>query len=122
MFLNGLKELEGRYGTRSNAAAKEGIDVKSLMHAYRLLFEAEEFLITGSISLPLKKEDIEFLTEIRLRNPNILAMDHFKLITEKIDYLENKKVPLSPLPKSPNHKKINKFCMEMTEKHLNFWL
>jgi predicted nucleotidyltransferase len=117
-FLNGLKELEGRYGSRSETAAQEGVDVKGLMHAYRLLFEANELLQTGHITLPLSKQHVDFLTKIRLRDPQTMQVDHFAELNRLIEHLDNEIVPASQLPTHPRHKQINDLCQNILSCHL----
>lgn len=112
-FLNNMKELEGRYGTRSEAAAEVGYDYKSLMHAYRLLGQAREFLETGLITLP--RPDADFLKTIINKQ---YESDYFSEITAKIDEIRQNVEPNSPLPKQPNRSKIEELCHAMLSKHL----
>lgn len=112
-FLGNMKELQGRYGNRSKEAAEKGYDTKSLMHAYRLLFEAEEFLKTGYITLPLSPEHRELLMMIRNDQLNYTMDEHHRNLTEHIAILKDKIAPRSVLPKEPDWGKVNKLCEQM---------
>lgn len=117
-FLGNLKELEKRYGTRSKEAAEKGYDTKSLMHAYRLLFEAEEFLKTGEITLPLSKEQRELMMMIRNDELTYTMDEHHKYLLEHIALIKERVMPRSVLPKEPDWGKVNKLCERMLWEHL----
>jgi hypothetical protein len=110
-FINNLKELEGRYGKRSRAAAENTYDYKSLMHAYRLLYEAEELLRTGKITFPLPAKDVEFLK--RVRNGTCGEMNHWALLNNRINYLREEVESDSFLPEEANYAGVNKLCIEI---------
>lgn len=118
-FLKSLDRMESRYGTRSDAAAQKGYDFKSLMHAYRLLDEAEEFLITGEITLPRPKAQADKLKLIRVGNAPVEGFDWFDDLMERIEDLRDHILPRSTLPKEPNWSKIDKLCQEILWTHLN---
>lgn len=103
-FINNLKELEGRYGSRSQAAAEDKYDFKSLHHAYRLLGEAKELLFTGKITLPRPPEEREFLMAIK--NKQLPTDDVFADLTARIDELRQVIEPSSPLPEEPDWSRI----------------
>lgn len=112
-FINALKELEGKYGTRSEAALEKGFDYKSLMHAYRLLSQAREFLADGNITLP--RPDAEFLKTIRAE---AYKADYFAEITAKIDEIRQTVEPASKLAKAPNRGKLEELCQKILYRHL----
>lgn len=96
-----LKILESKYGSRSKAAAESGIDHKSLSHAYRMIFEAEEMLTTGILSLPLRDNDRDFVRSIKeKRIPP--GLDWEKDIIARINRLEHDIAPNSGLPEEPD--------------------
>jgi predicted nucleotidyltransferase len=109
---NQLKELENRYGTRSEAAAEHGYDFKSLLHTYRLLGEAEELLSTGKMTLPRPPEQVALLKKIRAGE---YEADFFQEIEDKLT--EIRKID-SPLPKNVNWSKINELCKDILTQHL----
>lgn len=115
-FVNNLKELESRYGSRSRAAADNKYDYKSLMHAYRLLGEGEELLKYGKITFPRPPAEVEFLKSVRLGTCGDL--DHWAALTNKIDTLRQEVEPKSHLPKEANHAKINELCMDILSREL----
>jgi len=110
-FVANLKELEARYGKRSRAAADNKYDYKSLMHAYRLLGEAEELLKTGKITFPLPPERVEFLKSVRAGTCG--ELDHWAILTNQIDHLRQEVEPKSFLPEEADHAGINKLCIEI---------
>jgi len=115
-FVNNLKELEARYGSRSRSAAEGKYDYKSLMHAYRLLGEGEELLKYGKITFPRPPADVEFLKSVRLGTCGDL--DHWTELTNKIDRLRQEVEPKSHLPKEANHAKINELCIDILSREL----
>jgi predicted nucleotidyltransferase len=115
-YYKALRELEARYGSRSEAAASSGVDHKSLMHAYRLCIEAEELLRTGRITLPLTPEDRKFLIEVRnkLRDD----MDHFSILNAKIDALNLLALTTEAVPKVANWSKADELCKKVMLRHI----
>lgn len=112
-FIANLKEKVAKYGERTKAAAENGFDWKSLMHAYRMVTEAKEFLMTGQITLP--RPDAEFLKEVRWGK---YEADHFSAIMKAIDDIKNIYLPASTLPEKVDFSKINQICNEMHRNHL----
>lgn len=111
--LTKLKELEAKYGTRSEEAANTGYDYKSLMHSYRLLFETYELLRTKRLKFPMDQDKRDLL--LRLRNGEYEA-DYFQEIEDKLIEIKNIK---SDLPEEVNWSKVNKLCTEiLMEYHL----
>lgn len=113
MYRN-LNELESKYGSRSENAAEYGYDYKSLMHAYRLIFEARELLTTGKISLPRPEGEITHLKNIRDR---LYKADYFEEIEMYLTELRHLK-EISTLPDKVNYSKIEQLCQEMLYNHL----
>lgn len=113
VFLENISELIERYGARSEAAAQQGHDYKSLMHAYRLLSEAQEFLLTGHITFP--RPDADFLKQVRRGE---YEADHFDQITKKLDQITQEILPMSKLPEMPDRGAINQLCIDLHRKHL----
>jgi hypothetical protein len=115
--LKQLQVLVDKYGTRSKAAAEFGLDYKSLMHAYRLLGEAEEFLATGNITLPRPAEEIAFLK--RVRNMELpVDFDWMGDIEAKLDHIRQVIEPKSPLPTKPDWSKLGELCRWTLRKHM----
>ncbi|MES2746436.1 MAG: hypothetical protein EOP04_04675 [Proteobacteria bacterium] len=100
-----LKILESKYGTRSQSAADKGLDYKSLSHAYRMIFEAEEMLSTGSLTLPLPDKTREFVKAIKL-GVIPAGLNWETDIMQRVNYLEHVLAPKSNLPDSPDWEKI----------------
>lgn len=91
-------------------------DYKSLMHAYRLLGEAEELLRTGKITFPRPEKEVQFLKTVR--NGTCGDLDHWGILSNKIDYLRDEVEPNSHLPEEANHAAINKLCIEILSNSL----
>lgn len=109
--------LESKYGTRSRSAADSGIDHKSLSHAYRMIFEAEEMLSTGRISLPLAEPSRSFVRAIKEKR--IPADLHWERdILERINRLEHDLAPQSGLPKEANWTRIKSLHEELLRTQL----
>lgn len=117
VFLGSVKALIGKYGTRSEAAAENGLDYKSLMHAYRLLFEAEEFLRKGHITLPLSEAEVLKLIRAGKMYPS--GFDWHSDLIGWADHLRQEVAPKSHLPDTPNWSKINALCERMLWNHLS---
>lgn len=116
-FLKNVDELIKRYGTRSEAAAEHGLDYKSLMHAYRLLGQAEELLQTGQITLPRPPAEVKFLMSIR--NMQMPAdYDWLGEITARIDRIRSEFEPRSSLPAQPAWDKLGRMCRDMLREHI----
>lgn len=111
-FVVRIKKLIDQYGTRSQKAASDGLDFKSLSHAYRLILETETLLKTGELSFPLPKEQVEFLKKVRA---GTYEADYFTELQEMKASLS--KIS-SPLPQETNIKAINEFCQELLFNHL----
>ena len=112
-FVNGLRALEARYGTRVEAAAAHGYDHKSLLHAVRLLMEAEEFLLTGHITLPRPPDEIEFLMRIRAKEWPEPGTDVLEYLGGWVERLERDVAPQSPLPRTADWSRLNALCLQV---------
>ncbi len=100
-----LKILESKYGTRSQSAADKGLDYKSLSHAYRMIFEAEEMLSTGTLTLPLPNQTRDFVKSIKIGMiPDGLRWETD--IMQRVNHLEHVLAPQSNLPDAPDWEKI----------------
>jgi hypothetical protein len=106
-----LRDLKNRYGGRSKNAANHGYDFKSLYHAYRLLFEAEELLTTTSLTFPRPEKEVTFLRE--LRQGLSVKDDHSKILKEKLAHLETNVLPNSDLPEKANLEFMDQFCYDL---------
>ena len=113
MFVLALEKMESRYGSRSENAAKEGIDYKSLCHAYRLVSEAQEFLLYQTITLP--RPDANFLKSIRQGEYQTNFRDE---INNKIAYIKEEIEPKSTLRQKTGFNQVNKLCMEILAEHI----
>jgi hypothetical protein len=119
-FIESMRSLESKYGERSNAAAKSGYDWKSLTHAYRLMFEGEEFLQTGKITFPVSGkyngiDRLEFLKAVRAGG--MIEVDHHQALHDLMAKVREAEAA-STLPEEPDYKWAEQFCQEILAKHL----
>lgn len=110
--LRKLEGLESRYGTRSEVAAENGYDWKSLSHAYRLIFQAKTLKTEGKLTFPLPKEQIDVIMSIK--SGKYIA----DFNTEIQDMLTDLKNTPSILKEDVNWSWINNLCQEMLYEHL----
>lgn len=97
-----------------SVASSSRLDFKSLSHACRLIFEAEEFLTTGKVTLP--RPEAEFILAVKQGR---VEKDWFTYLFSEIDRLEKVVLPASTLPAQPDRAKINQMCIDLQLKHLN---
>lgn len=112
--LQKLRNIEKKYGSRSEAAAEMGYDYKSLLHAYRLLFEAKMLLTEGELRFPFPKEQVDFLISIR---NGVYQTNFFKEIEDKLTELRELKEK-SSLQESVDFGKIEHVHQTMLYQHL----
>lgn len=103
-----LNQLCDRYGKRSDAAAESGYDFKSLSHAVRLVSEAEEYLLTGLITLP--RPDAAFLLEVRR---GFVDRDWHQFLQAEIERIKTDVMPHSLLPDATVFENVNSLCIDM---------
>lgn len=104
------KWLAERNPKRKTLEEQFGYDTKHAMHLYRLFLEAEELLITGHLTLPLKNEHIDLLKTVyegKIRYSNIVAFAEG--IHDSLKTFEK----FSVLPDKPNHKKIEELLINL---------
>lgn len=94
-----------KYGERAKQAeTNNGVDWKALMHAVRVCKEAEELILTGSITFP--RPEASLLLQIRkgeltykaVEDLIVSGLDNIKMAQEK-----------TTLPEEPNHEWIESF-------------
>lgn len=112
-MLNSLEIMEARYGTRTKAAAEQGYDYKSLSHAVRLISEAEEFLLHGTITMP--RPDAQLILQVKRGE---IERDWFGFLLGEIERIEVDVLPRSQLPEQPNRSTLNDLCIDMLRTHL----
>ena len=98
MFRRGLASLESKYGARSETAAKYRVDFKSLSHAYRLIHEAEELLLSGTISLPIKEPMRSALQAVKRGETSSDPAAHLEAMNQAAERLRLDVAPRSSLP------------------------
>lgn len=106
---------ENRNPARAELERKYGYDTKHAMHLYRLAYEAEELLLSGHLTLPLR-------SVVRARLMDVLegkmsyeaVVKTAKDMKERLQELEES----SPLPKRPDRKRVEGLLMRL---HLE-WL
>ena len=102
-----LTTLEEKYGSRSRNAASQIYDFKSVTHAFRLVWEAQELLSTGSLTFPSpKREELKEIKEGKYYGN--LDEDIEKELDKLREIRDN-----SIIRDKPDLKKINKLCQKM---------
>lgn len=103
------------YGERARKAAdNEGIDYKSISHAFRAAFQVKEILTEGTITFPLKKK--EFLIKVKkgeLDYNTEIAPYLDKLMLEVDELSKN-----SNLPEKVDRNYWNRFLINTVEESL----
>lgn len=90
-FLEAVKNLEKKYGLRTLNSLADGVDWKSVHHAFRLIFEAEDLLTIGKIILPFEGERLSFLKDIKYKRKTELDWTYeLNSEIEKIKQLKEK--------------------------------
>ncbi len=105
-FVDVLTQLEKKYGQRSRQASLVGVDWKSIHHAFRLTFEAEELLLNGTITLPFTGERLDFLKKLKVGG--LPDLDWAAELAKRIDELQAL-VPSSHLPEAPDLEAVEEF-------------
>jgi hypothetical protein len=95
------------------SAAIDGYDFKSLSHACRLITEAEELLLTGSITLP--RPDAAFLLQVK---HGLIDRDWFDFLTQEIERIDQEVLPQCRLPKDPNIQDLEDLCISLQRRHI----
>jgi predicted nucleotidyltransferase len=89
-FYDKLKETINSYGARAQQAKEQGsVDWKAMYHAFRVIEECKQLMLTGHINFPLDTAD--FL--IKVRTQQIEADECFALLEQKFD--EAQKIEIS---------------------------
>jgi hypothetical protein len=83
-FLGHLKLIESKYGARAEASAN-GVDLKALSHAFRILDESEELIRTGKITFPVK--NTEFIQ--KLRRGEFEPDEMYAELDSRLDYVRS---------------------------------
>lgn len=84
-----------KYGARSvEAMENKGVDFKAVSHAFRCMFQVQELLAFGHVTLPLHNR--EFLKEIKQGKHNYLKLQ--TQLEELMDSLNNIESVLPPEP------------------------
>jgi hypothetical protein len=108
------KWLKVRNPARAALEAKYGYDTKHASHLFRLVYECYELIQTGKITFP--RHDAAQLLEIRNGSLTYEEIeDRFETFDFELSLLLKDKCVL---PRSPNHKVINKLCVEICEEYL----
>lgn len=107
------------YGARSAKAAEDkGADYKALSHGVRVLFQAEELLLTGKITFPLKEEYRNFVRAIKFKTTSMSFENIVSFIENYIERI-NKLIDKSNLPVKADYKWIDNFIIKVIKKFNN---
>ena len=86
--------MQNQFGNRARASV-DGVDWKSLSHAFRIINEVEELLDTNFIKFPLQQK--EYIYSIKKGNESLESvMDKIDILLDVVsDKLENSQLPNS---------------------------
>ena len=103
----------GKKGQRPEYIGKYGYDTKAAMHGLRLLYECEELMTHGRITLP--RPEKELLIDVRSGSWKLdKVLAHAKKLFKDVEAaVEN-----SPLPEKVDRSAISRLIAQM---HLEFW-
>lgn len=112
VILDLLRQERDTYGWRvkTDTFEKLGFDVKFAYHLIRLLYEAEDLLLTGKLEFPFEGKRKELLMNIR--HGEVTLDQIYKIYDElwaKVEVANEKTI----LPKKPNWKKVNSWYGEI---------
>ncbi len=98
--IGAVEHICSQYGNRQKSTAESGADFKTLYHAMRLIYEANDILDYGELSLPFSEERFKMLWNIKYGDvdPELLV----EMLNSKIDKLEVRSKTLVS----------NKYCYE----------
>jgi hypothetical protein len=101
-----LIDMQNQFGNRARASV-EGIDWKSLSHAFRIISEVEELLDTNFIKFPLTQK--EYVYSIKKGNESLESvMDKINILLDIV----NKKLENSGLPNSVDTNFTDNFILK----------
>ncbi|MBL0708051.1 MAG: nucleotidyltransferase domain-containing protein [Sulfurimonas sp.] len=104
-----LIDMQKQFGNRTKASV-DGVDWKSLSHAYRIISEVQELLDTNFIKFPLQEKD--YIYSIKKGDESLLS------VMEKIDLLldvVNDKLENSSLPQEVDISFTDNFILKQLE-------
>jgi uncharacterized protein len=105
---NYISWRDSRNPIRKEMEEKFGFDTKAALHAFRLMFEGKELLLTGKITFPLP--EAEWLLGIR---NGLLSYEE---VVERLGHVDddfNKWYEVSTLPYSPNIKGLKELYFDI---------
>jgi len=107
-----VKKFADNYGERARmAAANEGIDWKSVSHAFRAAYQVKQILTENTLTFPLKEADELLLIKQGKLNYQTIVAPKLDLLIEEVEKLSEK----SSLPEKTDIKFWNKFIIEILE-------
>jgi hypothetical protein len=118
---NQRKRMLGQLGNgghgqqRKDLVEKYGFDTKFGMHLLRLGIQGVEFLLRGSITLPLPDAERELLLDVRRGEvPMVDVLEHATALEDHMKRLLEK----SSLPEQPDREAVGRF---MRETYMEVW-
>jgi predicted nucleotidyltransferase len=103
---------KNRNKTRADLEAKHSFDTKHASHLVRLLLQGKQILEHHDLSTYLQPQDLQFVKDIRsgsMNYPQLIAW------ADKMDKTLAELYETSSLRHAPEHKKIEKLCIEITK-------
>ena len=110
--LKKIEKLTSKYGTRSENAARQGLDFRSLHHSYRMLMQAEELTTTGNLTLPMETSKAAFLLSIKRGEYKADFAGEIEAMKNKVETAK------SVLKQSVDMTFVNDLCVKLMQSHL----
>lgn len=100
------------YGKRAfNAAEDNGADYKALSHALRVAYQAQQLLLEGEITFPLRPHQLNVVRSIKFKTTTMSYEEFVAAIETNIEHIEKECMPNTRLPDKPDWDWINAFIL-----------
>ena len=107
-----IKKCLASYGKRAfNAAEDNGADYKALSHALRVAYQAEELLLEGEITFPLRPHKRNVIRSIKFKTTEMTYDQIIEAIEMDLEHIEKVCMPNTCLPDKPDWDWINAFIL-----------
>jgi len=110
-----IDERGGRHGKpRADFVERYGYDTKYAMHMLRLGYQGQEYLTSGTITLPMPEPTRGYLRNVRIGE---VSLDHVLENAAELEHTLRDLLDSSPLPDEPDYDRINGFLIAEHEVH-----
>jgi hypothetical protein len=108
-----IKKCLASYGKRAfNAAEDNGADYKALSHALRVAYQAQQLLLEGEITFPLRTPQLNVIRSIKYKTTEMSYEEIIDAIEMNLEHIEKVCLPNSKLPEKPDWYWIDNFILK----------